>query len=135
MPNALSCLAINQFKKLEKLNNHRNKIANFYYYNLQNTSFKLPEGDKNQIFLRFTIKHPKAHQIIKEAWQKNILIGDWYTTPIAPYDTKLEKIGYESGSCPKAESLAQETLNLPTHINISQAEAQKIVDFLQEYGD
>ncbi|HDZ54537.1 MAG TPA: DegT/DnrJ/EryC1/StrS aminotransferase family protein [Candidatus Nealsonbacteria bacterium] len=130
MPNVLSFLALNQLRKLERFNNHRRKIANFYYNNLRNTSFELLEKSEGQVFLRFTIKHSKAHQIIKKAWQENILIGDWYTTPIAPHDTNLEKMKYISGSCPRAEKLAKETLNLPTHINISQEEAKKIVDFL-----
>jgi len=131
MPNALAILALNQFKKLKKLNQHRQEIANFYQNELRNTDFELPINQK-QIFLRFTIKHPKAHQVIKKSWQKNILIGDWYTTPIAPHDTKLDKIQYQFGSCPKAEKLSKETFNLPTHINISPKEAQKIITFLKQ---
>ena len=76
------------------------------------------------------MKHPKAHQLIKKAWQENLLIGDWYTSPVAPDDTKLDKLQYQLGSCPKAEKIAKQTLNLPTHINISKKEAQKIIDFL-----
>ena len=87
------------------------------------------------MFLRFTVKHPKAHQIIKKAWKNNILIGDWYTSPIAPHDTNLDKLQYQLGSCPKAEKLAKETFNLPTHINISKEEAQKIITFLKINGD
>ena len=154
LPAALAYLASNQFRKLEKFNNHRKKIAKFYFKSLKDSSFELPQAfedynpptasshpapnlgagwaPRDHIFMRFTIKHQKAHQIIKRAWQKNILIGDWYTTPIAPYDTKLDKMEYILGSCPKAEKLAKITLNLPTHINISQEKAQKIVDFLQK---
>ncbi len=136
-PNALAELALNQFKKLERFNQHRQKIAEFYYNELRELSFfELPSspGDRKQIFLRFTIKHKKAHQIIKKAWQKNILIGDWYTLPIAPHDTKLDKMKYKIGDCPKVEKLTKETLNLPTHINISFKEAKKIIDFLKRYG-
>ena len=39
---------------------------------------------------------------------------------------------YELGTCPIAEKLAKTTFNLPTHINISQKDAQRIVDFLKE---
>jgi len=135
MPNALALLALNQFKKLDRFNEHRKEIANYYFQNLKNSSFKLPEmaGDQEHVFLRFTVRHPKAHLIIKDAWKKNILIGDWYTTAIAPYDTKMEKVEYYSGLCPQAEKLAQDTLNLPTHINISINEAKIIVDFLKQY--
>lgn len=139
MPNALAILALNQFKKLERFNKHRREIADFYRreleklsFNDKKLSFQLPL-DFEQNYLRFTIKHPKAHEIIKKAWQNNLLIGDWYTSPIAPYDTKLDKIDYNLGSCPKAEKLSKETLNLPTHINISIKDAQKIIDFLKEW--
>lgn len=130
LPNALAILALKQFKKIEKFNKHRKEIADFYREQLRDTSFELPL-EHEQIYLRFTVKHPKAREIIQKAWQKNLLIGDWYTSPIAPYDTKLDKMGYIMGSCPKAEKLAKETLNLPTHINIKKEDAQKIVEFLE----
>lgn len=134
LPDALALLALKQFKKLEKFNNHRKEIANFYFNELKNLkSFQLPLNppDREQIFLRFTIKHSKAHQIIKRAWQKNLLIGDWYDLVIAPHDTKLDKMQYKIGNCPKAEKLSKKTFNLPTHINISQNEVQKIIHFLK----
>lgn len=129
LPNTLAILALNQFKKLERFNQHRKEMANFYAENLGG---KLNEGS---VYLRYPIKHSRAHDIIKKAWQKNLLIGDWYTSPIAPADTQLDKIGYKSGSCPKTEKLAKETFNLPTHINILKSDAQRICDFLKQYGD
>ncbi len=134
LPNVLAILTLNQFKKLEKFNEHRQKITDFYYNELKKiNSFESPPNpkDRKQIFLRFTIKHPKARQIIKKAWQKNILLGDWYNSVIVPYDTELEKMQYKPGSCPKAEKLTRETLNLPTHINISKKDTQTIVNFLK----
>jgi len=134
LPNALALMALNQFNKLERFNNHRQQIANYYYENLKGTKFELPAkmDDLKSVFLRFTVKHPKAHDIIYEAWHKqNILLGDWYTTPIAPFDTKLKEVKYNIGSCPNAEYLAKRTLNLPTHINLSLKDAERIVNFLK----
>ena len=131
LPNALAVLALNQFNKLETFNAHRQEIAHFYFKNLRDTSLQLPENQG--LFLRFTLKHPKASDIIKAAWHENLLIGDWYTSPIAPHDTRLEKIKYQTGSCPKAEKLAKITFNLPTHINISEKDAQIIVNFLKKW--
>jgi len=143
LPNALALLALNQFKKLDKFYQHRQEISKFYYEALKNTSFEISENLSPEIlerknikhsFLRFTIKHKKAHEIIYQAWdKKNILIGDWYTSPIAPDDTDLEKMGYKMGMCPKAEKLSKITLNLPTHINISKKQCQKIIDFLLSF--
>lgn len=135
MPNALAILTLNQFNKLERFNQHRKEIALFYSQGLKDSSFLLPEISEkaSPTFLRFSIRHPKAHQIIRKAWDNNLLIGDWYTSVIAPPDTRLEKVGYQKGSCPNAEKLARETLNLPTHINISKEKAKKIVKFLRNY--
>ncbi len=133
LPNALAVMALNQFSKLEKFNAHRKEIAEFYYKELQNTAFDLPNKDGN-IFLRFSLKHPRAHEIIYDAWHKeNILLGDWYTTVIAPDDTKLDEMKYKMNDCPNAENLAKKTLNLPTHINVSMEDAKRIANFLKKF--
>jgi len=135
LPNALAVLALKQFGKLERFNNHRRGVAEFYIKELSNSKYSIPDAEycKDSIFLRFSVSHPKAREIIRQAWRKNLLIGDWYTIPIAPYDTKLEKVHYLLGCCPEAEDLSRETLNLPTHINISEKEAKIIVDFLKPW--
>ena len=136
LPNALSLMALNQLSKIEKFNARRAKISQLYFEKLNGSKFVLPEqySDRQGIFLRFPVKHPKAHEIIYEAWHKqNILLGDWYTTPIAPFDTNLKKMHYEQGSCPNAEVLSKMTLNLPTHINISPKDAERIITFLKQW--
>ena len=42
-------LALNQFKKLERFNNHRKEVSEFYYQELKNTSFELPENFSEEI--------------------------------------------------------------------------------------
>jgi len=129
LPNALAKLAVNQFEKLDKFNVHRRRIANFYAENLN-----LELLNSGHIYLRFTIKNQRAHQIIKNAWKNNLLIGDWYASPVAPRDTNLEKLYYKKGSCPTSEKLSEETFNLPTHINISEKEAQEVLAFLKKFS-
>ncbi|MDP2820858.1 MAG: aminotransferase class I/II-fold pyridoxal phosphate-dependent enzyme [bacterium] len=133
LPNALAVLALNQFKKLDKFNKHREKIAEIYFQELQGSGFILPEKKSGQIFLRFALKHPNAHKIIKMAWAKNILLGDWYTAPIAPDDTKPEKLCYSKNNCETAEKLSKITFNLPTHINISEETTKSIIQFIKKY--
>jgi len=134
MPNVLAILATNQFKKLEKFNIHRKKIAEIYYKELKNTGFALPIKTSGQVFLRFPIKHKRAHKIIKKAWANNLLLGDWYTSPIAPNDTKLSKVCYErKNKCKNSEKLSKITLNLPTHINITEEKAILISNFIKNY--
>lgn len=133
LPNALAILALHQFKKLERFNQHRKEIANFYARELRDTKYQILDTkyQEGNIFLRFFVTHPDAHEIIKQAWRNNLLIGDWYTTPVAPHDTRLDAVGYSMGSCPVAERLAKVTLNLPTHIRVSKKEADCIIKFLK----
>jgi len=136
LPNALAAMALNQFGKLEKFEAQRKNIAESYYNELKDTKFVLPAkyDNRKNAFLRFTVKHKDAHSIIYEAWHKqNILLGDWYTTVIAPFDTKLETMHYKKGDCPNAEFLARRTLNLPTHINISKQDFLRIINFLKKW--
>jgi len=137
LPNALAALALQQLKKVDRFNEYRRDVAGAYYESLKQSSFQLlPEfQERKNIFLRFPIKHLKAHKIIKKAWARNLLLGDWYTSPVAPDDTQLDKMEYKTGSCPTAEKLSRITLNLPTHINISKKNAETIIGFLNEYGN
>jgi dTDP-4-amino-4,6-dideoxygalactose transaminase len=137
LPNALAAMALNQFGKLEKFEKQRANIAESYYNELADSNFKLPAkfNNRKNAFLRFTVKIKNAQDIIYEAWHnQNILLGDWYTTPIAPFDTKLEEMHYKMGMCPNAEYLAKHTLNLPTHINISKQDFVRIIKFLKSCG-
>ena len=88
------------------------------------------------MYMRYSIliENHDTDKILKEARRKRIFLDDgWRKAPIVPLDTKQEKMGYIFGSCPNAEKIAKNILNLPTHINISQKEAQKIVEFLKQW--
>jgi len=134
LPDKLAVLALNQFKKLEKFNNHRRRLADLYRKELKNADFILPDEANNILpaYLRFSIRHGNAKDIIKKAWRKNLLIGDWYRTPVDPFDTLPETMGYKKGSCPNAEAFAGKIINLPTHINIGESEARKILTFIKQ---
>ena len=74
-------------------------------------------------------------KILRQARKRKIYLDDgWRKSPVVPPDTNQEKMRYIKGSCPRAEKTAKNIVNLPTHINISQKQAQKIVDFLKNYG-
>ena len=138
-PNALSLLALNQFKKLERFNEHRREIAKFYEENLKE-KFELPlfreRSDILPTFMRYPILINKnTDKILEAARKRKIYLDDgWRKSPVVPPDTNLKKMEYQLGFCPQTEKIAKSILNLPTHINISQKDAQKIVDFLKKYG-
>jgi len=134
LPDKLAVLALNQFKKLEKFNEHRRKIAELYYNKLKGGDCVLPArpSGRKAVYLRFAIRRDCAVKMIKKAWRKNLLLGDWYRTPVDPFDTLPETVGYKKGSCPNAEAFAGKIINLPTHINIGENEARKILTFIKQ---
>ena len=136
LPNALAVLAIRQLEKVERFNTHRKEVAQMYREELQGTDYEIPKSfdSRESMFLRVPVKHTAAHDIIRKAWRRNILIGDWYTNSVAPLDTKLDMVGYVKGSCPVAEQLGQKTFNLPTHIHINRKEVERITKFLKANG-
>ena len=148
MPSALASIALNQFKKLKCFNEHRREIAEFYKRELRDEHFFLPLGIKEEniyaVFMRFPVLVDlSTDMLLRESRKERMYLNDgWRKTPVVPPDTDISKMGYFSGACPKAEKIAERLINLPTHINITQKEAQKIVAFLRKqkqenkkYGD
>jgi dTDP-4-amino-4,6-dideoxygalactose transaminase len=136
-PGALAILAEKQFNKLERFNNHRRETANLYKKRLK--GFNMPFDkvcDGEPVFLRYPILIDiDTDEVLKEARKKRIFLDDgWRKIPIVPLGNDIPKMGYVYGSCPRAERVAMEILNLPTQINISEKEAERIIGFLKEYG-
>ncbi|MBI4359202.1 MAG: aminotransferase class I/II-fold pyridoxal phosphate-dependent enzyme [Candidatus Nealsonbacteria bacterium] len=139
MPDALIQLAENQFQKLDRFIAHQKEIARLYDENLANPELILPPARSGRIYLRYPLllKNGKTDKMLDEARRKGIFLDDgWRKTVITPPDTDQARMGYRAGECPVAERTAQRILNLPTHINVSEKKARRIVDFLNNYhGD
>lgn len=131
MPNAMAVLALNQFDKLEKYIIHRHHIAAIYKRELTNVSAQAETPHGAPCYLRYTIFIDKPLNVIHRARKQNIELGDWYTRAIAPIGTDYAAIGYDASSCPRAEQFSRQSINLPTHISITEADVQRIVHFLQ----
>jgi len=133
MPNALAILALHQFKKLDKFISHQRKIAQFYNNNL--SACRISDIIHGRVYMRYPIliKNKNTDEILKKARKSKMFLNDgWRKSAIVPVDTDQKKMGYILGSCPVAEKVAQNILNLPTHINISQRKARKIINFLKQ---
>ncbi len=135
MPNALAILAINQFKKLEKFNQHRKTIAKIYQEKLKGKKFIMPFSPENNfneaIFLKYPILTENPQKIIEKLKKRGIVLEDgWRISPIVPPKTDFKKIGYSKNSCPAAEKTAKHIINLPTHINITKKMAEKIASLI-----
>ena len=124
MPNALAILALHQFAKLDKFETHRKKITAIY-------KREFPNGSG---ILRFSLFDLRSKKIREEARQSRIFLGDWYTTAIAPAGVSYKAIGYDPSTCPTAERLAGNMINLPTDINITENDAERIISTIKRLG-
>jgi len=122
LPNALAVLGLNQFKKLKRFNDHRQKIAEVYN----------PNAEK-RVYMRYPVFVKDSDKVLSLFKKKGIYLNDgWRKSVIVPLDTDISKMDYVKGSCPVAELVAEQIVNLPTHINISLKQARKIKAFLEE---
>ena len=93
----------------------------------------LEKRHSQTVYLRYTVRALKSEMLLRAAQKQRIFLGDWYRTGIAPDLVDYEKILYDPASCPLAEKIARETVNLPTDIHITIKDAQRIVTFLKQF--
>ena len=130
MPNSLAKLALNQFKKLDKFNDHRKEIAEYYKKNIGGL-FNITDG---AIYLKFPILIDNGDEIIEEISKYNIMLEDgWRKKVIAPPKTNLCKMNYKEGECENAEKISDKIIILPTHINITKDIAEKIAYLIKSF--
>lgn len=128
LPNALTALALHQLKKLAKINQKRKQIAQQYQKVL-----KLPPAPEGSIYLRFPILVDQPEKLISLAKKQKILLGDWYRPVIAPKGVDLKTVGYRPGTCPHAQAVSQQVVNLPTHPKMAARDAHRVIKIVKDY--
>jgi len=132
MPGGLAILAQNQLKKLERFTQHRKKIAQIYFSNLQGLNLGLPPKTAGASWLRFPIIHPQADKLYQYAKKRNILLGNWYWGVVMPAKN-LTTVKYKKGSCPQAEKFSQTVINLPTYPILTRKETLRVVKIIKQW--
>lgn len=126
LPNPLANLALEQIKNLDLWNKIRKKNAAFYARELMN-KLSVQQLGTEQTWLRFPIQVSNILELKEKARRNNIILGDWYSCPIAPRDSSPSAAGYVSGSCPNAEKIGQSMVNLPTDPVLLFKEQERVV--------
>ncbi len=133
LPNALAILALHQWKKRERFDAHRRTLTQIYQQELKHPDIIHPNWTKeaDPALLRYPIRTTKRDILFKAAIPAKIQLGDWYTSPLAPEGTTEQAVNYDRTQTPFAVALSKDTLNLPTHINISESDAKKICTLIK----
>ncbi len=142
-PNGLAALLSHQLKKFEQINKNRPIINAIYIRRFNEVSSRTCFGISEQMLnpasqrgkqvqhdksalIRFPLLITNRDDVLVKLRKQNIYLGKWYDQVVAPRDLDLKRVGYKSGSCPKAEEICKNIINLPT--NISEEEARKIIN-------
>ncbi len=134
-PNALAQIALHQLKHLSVFNKHRIHTSHTYLAKINNPQITIPEGLDGLPLLRLPLLVKNPRKLQQMAQKEGILLGDWYTTVIAPKDADMSKMGYVQGSCQNAEKLSAESLNLPTSVHITVKDQERILAIVNSYAE
>lgn len=115
---------------------HRRRLGEFYGDSLRGRGWQLsPLLDSVDIvFLRYPVRVSNKWELLDKARVARVELGSWFESVLHPIRSSLERFGYQMGTCPLAEGIAGEVLNLPLHEGISIEEAERIVDFIFRHG-
>ncbi|MDP2685475.1 MAG: DegT/DnrJ/EryC1/StrS family aminotransferase [bacterium] len=131
--NCLADLLLLQLNDFDMISEHRKKIAQIYKEKIKNAKVLKPLLTNGSIPLRYNLLTSAPDVLSIIAKNQKVILGDWYRGVVAPLDIDMSKIGYSIGSCPVAESFANKSVNLPTNINISVKDANRIVNIINKY--
>ncbi len=122
---------LRQFQVLDNTARHRREVAATYARILDKHllfSYDIPHSAN----LRFPIHTHDRDSLIRFLKARGVHISDiWYDAPIAP-EKYMRRTEYK-GQCPHAERISEMMLNLPTHVNVSMADAEAIANAVNEW--
>jgi dTDP-4-amino-4,6-dideoxygalactose transaminase len=131
MPNVFAKIALNQIKKLFKLNDHRKIISDLYLKEGIIPYGEVPTNSYEFYYLRYPLISTERKKIIEYFKKFNIYLGNWYDSVLAPINKRLDRFGYYYGMCPNAENLTYSIFNLPTNILTTEEDALLISEILK----
>ncbi len=138
LPAAYAQLALESWAKLDAQLYHRRQLAQLYEEGLTSRQElkKLLAQDKigQSTVLRYPIAIAKPDELGLALAAEGIHLTDrWYRSAVDSGRLALQSV-YAAGSCPNAESLSLRIFNLPTHLEITKPDAQRIVAAIERHS-
>lgn len=134
LPGWYCSLILGEYRALTRTAEHRNMIAAIYAEKIDkrlqlSDDMRLLSGASN---LRFPIIHYERDILIEYLRSRHVYVRDiWYDAPVGP-KRYLYRTDYR-GQCPHAEEISRMMVNLPTHPNVSAAQAALIAGYINEW--
>lgn len=127
LSNTQAILGLRQLRRLEMNLAHRRATANLYSMRLSEGGIDVPHPPANAepAFVRYPVK-VKDPAAARHMAARYASLGTWFNSVLEEADTPTCS-NYEIGSCPQAEALAGQLINLPTHLRVSEQDAERII--------
>lgn len=128
-PNVLAILLLKQLTNFDQKSKQRSIITSYYNSHFADES---PHNiEKNMSLIRFPILVKNREKLLKTMRRRNIYLGRWYDQVVGPKPLKLDRVKYNSDSCPIAEDISKQVINLPTLVTDRQA--KKILKLITKH--
>jgi dTDP-4-amino-4,6-dideoxygalactose transaminase len=114
----------NQLEKIDKFTEHRKNITAKYS--------RLLSKDLKGSLIRYPIAVDYPHIVKSKLQKEEVIIGNWYNYPVIPKGIDLKRIQYHIGSCPNTEYIMEHMTDLPTSIDVTEKDVEKIVNLVKE---
>lgn len=120
-----------KLKSLNNINNHKRKLANFYFANIP-SDYILPVVDEDyfDVYHIFNIRHKKRNELRAFLLEKGIKTEIHY--PVSPNNQKAMQ-GIIFGEFPISEEIHATTLSLPISYFHTEDDAMKVCESLERF--
>ncbi len=128
---ALAMLLLEQLKKLDHISERRRVIASRYSKELR---IPTPGIEATPSYLRFPMQVANRNELLLHAREKHMLLGDWYDAALVPAASNFWAFQYIPGSCPNAEAISREIINLPTYPSLTDTQVTSVIEYMNTYA-
>lgn len=133
MSKTQSNAGIKALRQLEKTISRRKENGHKYTVFLKQNKkqYVAPALHTNHSFLKYPLLVTNRKKFLVLAEKNNIMLGDWFTSPIHPVKQNLQEWMFEPKNYPVATKIASKVVNLPTDINPK--ELKRVLNFLSDH--
>ena len=133
--NAQAVLGLRQLRRLDANVAHRRRIAEIYRSGLSDAGVAGPRApDRAEpAFVRYPVWVADRDDAVARL-RPRAVAGTWFNSVLGE-SSDPAAVGYERGSCPRAEAAARHLVNLPTHLRVSVDDAERLVELIRPLAE
>ncbi len=121
-PNISAIFLLSQLQTFNDVVKKRTILTQYYNRKLVRKIPELP-------LIRYPYLVENRSSLIIKARKQGIMLGTWYDQIVGPRGFDMTKTNYKNYSCPVAEKIVEQIINLPTNVTLKQA--QQIVELIK----